>query len=296
VAWVAHTGGRRESVAVTLAALAAILPAAPHELPSWLTWSIGVLLIWLTVRTIHAQQRLLAELRVAQAELASQAAAAERRRIVREIHDVVAHSLAVTMLHLTGARHVLRRDPERAAEALAEAERLGRQSLADVRRTVGLLESDGRAQAGAAAPLPGAADIQTLVADYRRAGLDVELGVRGDPSDLTAATGLGLYRIVQEALANVAKHAPGASVRVELAIEAGVELRVRDSGRSGGTPIIRSDGGAGLGIHGMRERAILLGGTLHAGPDGDGWAVRCSLPPSALSVAPDPGPRRSEPA
>jgi signal transduction histidine kinase len=101
-----------------------------------------VLLIWLLATALATLQRLIVELRAAQADLATQAAAEERRRIAREVHDVIAHTLAVTMLHLTGARHILRRDPERASEALAEAERLGRQSLADIRRTVGLLQTE----------------------------------------------------------------------------------------------------------------------------------------------------------
>src|SRR5438445_750161 len=116
-------------------------------------------------------------------------------------------SLAVTMLHLTGARHILRRDPLRAERALAEAERLGRQSLADVRRTVGLLQdpdASGAPTRPVLAPLPTAADMRSLVDEYASAGMDVELTVEGDANDLAAGPSLAVYRIAQEALANVA--------------------------------------------------------------------------------------------
>src|ERR1700704_5640968 len=140
VLWVSYTGSRRESI-VTLGL--AVLSLAPFwdRLDVSVPWTVGVVAFWFAAQALIAQRRTLVELRAAQADLASQAAAAERQRIAGEIHDLIAHSLAVTMLHLTGARHILRRDPQRADQALAEAERLGRQSLADVRRTVGLLQS-----------------------------------------------------------------------------------------------------------------------------------------------------------
>src|SRR5436853_615896 len=113
---------------------------------------LGIGIAWAWGYAVRQQYHLIVELKAAQAGLAERAAADERQRIAREIHDVVAHSLAVTMLHLTGARLALQHDPAEAAEALAEAERLGRQSLADIRRTVGLLADGGRA--GAAPPMP----------------------------------------------------------------------------------------------------------------------------------------------
>jgi signal transduction histidine kinase len=224
--------------------------------------------------------------RAAQTDLARQAASDERRRIAREIHDVVAHSLTVTMLHLTAARYILSRDPEGAAAALADAERLGRQSLADVRRTVGLLAGEGAVNSATLAPLPGADDIPTLVADYARAGLDAHYTRSGEAFELPAA-GLALYRIAQEALANVAKHAPGAHVSVRLRTEADVLLQVSDDGvRDAVDQDSRStDAGSGLGLLGMRERALLLRGTLTAGPadNGCGWSVECRLPGAAAA-------------
>src|SRR5207237_7269040 len=126
-----------------------------------------------------------------------------RQRIAREIHDVVAHSLAVTMLHLTGARLALHRDPKEAEQALLEAERLGRESLAEIRRTVGLLAPEGT---GTAAPMPTAVDIPQLVREFEAAGLDVDFELTCDAHALARATGLGLYRVAQESLSKAVWH------------------------------------------------------------------------------------------
>ncbi|HEX3668086.1 MAG TPA: histidine kinase [Acidimicrobiia bacterium] len=219
------------------------------------------------------QMRLLEQQRVAQAGLAEQAAADERQRIAREIHDVIAHSLAVTMLHLTGARLALQRDPAEAEAALLEAERLGRESLAEIRRTVGLLAPEGT---GTAAPMPAAADIPQLVREFEAAGLDVDFELTGDPCTLPAATGLGLYRVAQESLSNVVRHAPSTHTTMSLCVaDETVSLRVRNRLASS-TRAASADGG--LGVRGMRERVTLLGGELRAGPDGDSWCVDVELP------------------
>lgn len=279
VAWVTFVGTRRESVLAFALALAGIMPRflfVDEDYNNWLVWSLAVLISWSSSYAIATQQRLLAELRAAQAEIARQSAAEERHRIAREVHDIIAHTLAVTMLHLTGARHILTRDPQRASEALAEAEKLGRQSMADIRRIVGLLGGNGNA--GVAAPLPNACDIADLVAAFANAGLDVRYTVNGDPATLSATIGLDLYRIAQEALTNVAKHAPGAHVDAALQIGAReAMLRVRDSGRRNGAPN-SAIAGAGLGLNGMRERARLLGGAFTAHKDGAGWVVECRFP------------------
>jgi signal transduction histidine kinase len=284
--WLAYTGTAAESRAALVLALVALLPPMliyKEQPADWITWLLGAGISWTTARALANQQRLLAELRAAQADLARQAAAEERRRIVREIHDVVAHSLAVTMLHLTAARHILERDPRQAAEALAEAERLGRQSLADIRRTVGLLRA--APEEGAAPPLPSATDLPELIQSFAAAGLDVRLRSDGDAGRLSAAAGLGLYRIVQEALANAAKHAPGAPVEVELTVGAATTT-VRVWNPRAGEPRAPA-GEPGLGVTGMRERAELLGGDLRAGPDGEGWCVEATIPvvaPEAVTV------------
>jgi signal transduction histidine kinase len=200
--------------------------------------------------------------------------ASERRRIAVEIHDIAAHALAVMVLHLTGARMRLQRegaDPE-LVDSLAQAERLGRQSLDDVRRTVGLLREE---TTSTAPPLPGAADIRGLVAEYRAAGLDVELETHGQAIDsVPPATGLALYRIVQESLANAVKHAPGAEVHVRVDLDSGVRVQVRNSI----TGSASTNGSNGHGLEGMRERALLLGGWLRAGPSDGTWLVECCIP------------------
>lgn len=288
VGWVAYVGTRRQSaLVVRLALIAIVLPfVLGRNVPdrgayrNLLAWSFATLVSWGSAYAIANQRRLVRELRAAQADLARQAAAEERRRIAREVHDVIAHTLAITMLHLTGARYHMTRDPQRAAEALAQAEALGRQSMADIRRTVGLLG----AVESSAPPPPGVDDIPALIAEFSRAGLEVGYHVGGDPARLPAAASLSLYRIVQEALANVAKHAPGAAVTVDLAVgEQDVRLRVRDGGSRNGAHTLANGAGAGLGIMGMRERAALLGGVLVAQPCGAGWLVECTFP-STLSA------------
>jgi signal transduction histidine kinase len=236
-------------------------------------WVLGIVAAWAGGAASAKQQRLIDELRAAEAELATRAAAEERRRIAREIHDVVAHTLAVTMLQLTGARMVLRRDPDDAELALRRAEQLGRESLAEIRRTVGLLD-DG---AGTAVPaLPAAADIPELVREFSDAGLHVELNASGDARSLNPNAGLALYRIVQESLANVSKHAVGAHACVDLRIDDDrVRLRIWNALTTAATPPADCNG---HGIAGMAERAMLLGGTLRAGPGVDGWTVDVDLP------------------
>ena len=238
-----------------------------------LPYIIGIVISWAWGFAIRAHTMLVSQLRATQAGLSERAAADERQRIAREIHDVIAHSLAVTMLHLTGARLALRRDPAEAEEALLEAERLGRESLAEIRRTVGLLAPEGT---GTSSPMPAAADIPQLVREFEAAGLDVEFELTGDPRALPAPTGLGLYRVVQESLANVVRHAPGTRTTMSLSIDDDVvSLRVRNR-LSGSRGILSRDGG--LGVRGMQERVTLLGGELRAGPDGDSWCVDVELP------------------
>jgi signal transduction histidine kinase len=209
-----------------------------------------------------------------------QAVLEERQRIAREVHDVVAHSLSVTMLHLTAARRDLEdgSDATEALEALREAERVGRQAVSDVRRTVGLLGAGGAAQP----PAPTAEDIGDLVADFQAAGMDVDLTTSGDLSQVPPSTGLGLYRVVQESLTNVARHCPAAaaSVTLDLASDPG-RLTVRNRLPEGS---VRGAGGSGL--TGMAQRVELLGATLIVGVQGTAqgtaqgreWVVQVDLP------------------
>ena len=237
--------------------------------PGWIAWMAGTTFTVLGCLLIRHELDLVARLRAAQAGLADRARAEERNRIARELHDVIAHTLIISQLHVASARLAVESDPGDAARALAEAERLGRESLAEVRRAVGLLREDGGD--GRAAPLPGAADLPGLIERFRSAGADVTLTVDGDAGTLPATTGLATYRILQEALTNAIKHAPGSPVGVHLAVErAHVGLTVDSAGSPGR--------GSGLGLLSMQERARSLGGTCEAGPGGRGWVVRADLP------------------
>jgi signal transduction histidine kinase len=238
-------------------------------------WVIGISFGWGGGYMIQSLLRTTTQLRLAQADLAERSAAEERQRIAREVHDVIAHSMSVTMLHVTAARMALERDrtPE-ALEALREAEQQGRNSLRDIRRTVGLLGPD---ESTTAPPMPSAADVPHLVADFRAAGLDVDLAMDGDVRSLPPAAGLNLYRIVQESLTNVVKHAPGATAKVELRVNrSDIRLRVHNNSGNGALHSVRTEGG--LGLKGMAGRAALLGGTFVADSDGPGWTVSLVAP------------------
>jgi signal transduction histidine kinase len=271
---------RAEVIAVTLASSAVMVSV---ELLGRYTgsfiWVLAYGMVGASTFAFQTQYCFFEQQRAVQADLVERAASDERQRIAREIHDVIAHSLAVTMLHLTGARLALRRDPAEAEEALLEAERLGRESLAEIRRTVGLLAPEG---SGTAAPMPSACDITQLVQEFETAGLDVDFELTGDPGCLPPATGLGLYRVAQESLANVVRHAPGTHTTMSLCVgDDLVSLHVRNRlARASGSP--SSDGG--LGVRGMQERVTLLGGHLRAGPQGDAWCVDVEVP-RALETA-----------
>jgi signal transduction histidine kinase len=238
--------------------------------PGWVAWAGGTGLTVLAAALLRRQFDLVEQLRAAQAGLAERSRAEERNRIAREVHDVIAHSLTVSLLHLSSARLAVDYEPEEAAQALAEAERLCRQSLDEVRNTVGLLRQDGGSH-GTEPPVPGADRLDELASRFRVGGTRVSLLVDGDIGRLPATTGAAIYRIVQESLTNTAKHAPGAPVEVRLAVEPGrAVLRVDSAGPPGH--------GQGLGLISMRERAEAVGGTCSAGPGGEGWTVRAELP------------------
>ncbi|UXA17771.1 sensor histidine kinase [Mycobacterium sp. SMC-4] len=229
---------------------------------------------WLVGYLMRVQQQLLIEQRRAQQKLSELAASDERRRIAREVHDVIAHSLSVTLLHVTGARRALREDGEidEAVEALEQAEQLGRQAMADIRRTVGLLD-DG---VNKVTPEPGVADIATLVDDFVRAGLAVTYDARGQLDRISAAAGLALYRIAQESLANIAKHAPDTCARMSLELDASAAVLTVANRLP--VPVVGRCGTAGRGMLGMRQRVELLGGRIQAGPNDDEWTVRAVVP------------------
>ena len=221
---------------------------------------------------IQNQLRLIEQERRNVETRAARAAVEERSRIAREVHDVVAHSLSITLLHITGARRALEVDADvpDAIDALTDAERIGRRAMSDIRRTVGLLDSGP----SKTVPEPALGDIDDLVSDFRRAGLDVRYAVGGEPESISAATGLQLYRVTQESLTNVVKHAPGAAADVRVDISpAEVSLTVTNN-----VVHRQPTTGSGNGLRGMRHRIEALGGRLATGPDADGWAVRARIP------------------
>lgn len=239
-------------------------------------WIVGIAFPWMIGRAALRQTQLIAELEVSRRELAEQAMLEERRRIARDVHDFVGHGLAAVMLQVTSARHVLRRDPDAAEEALQAAEQVGRRSMRELRRTVAFLRSDE--EAALAPPVPMFDAIPTLVEEARAGGLDVEFRTAGDVEQLEAGVGVALYRIAQEALANAVRHAPAARTVLEVEVRGEVaSLIVETTGPV--APVPAADGGRRrYGLVGMRERAIALGGELTAGPTAGGWRVSCRVP------------------
>jgi len=210
--------------------------------------------------------------RDAQAQIA---AAAERARIARELHDVVAHNVSVMVVQADGASYALDSDPEKARQALAAIAGTGRQALAEMRRLLGVLRS-GDGETGLA-PQPGIGQLAELLQQTRATGLAVDFTVEGVPGPLPGGVALAAYRIVQESLTNTRKHGgPSASARVTLRYcEDVLVLSIADDGRGAAA----AADGAGHGMIGMRERVALYGGTLRAGPrPGGGYQVTARLP------------------
>jgi signal transduction histidine kinase len=200
------------------------------------------------------------------------AAAAERARIAREMHDIVAHNLSVMVALADGAGFMAASNPARSIGAMAHVSKTGRHALGEMRRLLGVLRDDG---AAALAPQPGLADLDALLERVRAAGLRVTLQVSGRPIALGSGAELTVYRLVQEALTNTLKHAgPDAQATVRLSYEDdGIDVEVADDG-SGRTLV--SAGGQGL--PGMRERAAVYGGAIEAGPAATGgWRVHTRL-------------------
>jgi signal transduction histidine kinase len=206
-------------------------------------------------------------------QLKDRAQRAERLRIARELHDAVAHSIATINVQAGAAEHVIATQPDQAAQALSVIKQTSKQALAELREVLGVLRQDEGAQPRA--PAAGLAQLDMLLDSTRRAGLDVRLEIEGERLPLPTAVDLAAYRIVQEALTNVARHAGCATAELTIAYaDSTLTLTVSDEGP--GRPFTE---GTGHGIAGMRERAHALGGTLHAGPrPGGGFEVRASLP------------------
>ncbi|MCP2342880.1 sensor histidine kinase [Actinomadura rupiterrae] len=241
--------------------------------------SLGVWVLGLHMRTRRAYLRQLEERadrleheRDAEIQLARNA---ERARIAREMHDVVAHNVSVIVVQADGAAYAIETDPGRARQALETISTTGRTALAEMRRLLGVLREESAA--GAYAPQPGLAQLDDLVEQVRAAGLPVTLERTGRPAEVSEGRALAVYRIVQEALTNTLKHGgPRASATVTLHYgDDEMTVAVVDDGRGAAAP----DDGHGHGLVGMRERAAVYGGVVEAAPrDGGGFAVTARIP------------------
>ncbi|WP_431729619.1 sensor histidine kinase [Verrucosispora sp. TAA-831] len=260
-AWLAgrEDAGRRTAVFVGLALVYATVVAG--------VWALG--------RWAGSNRRRLAaaeRLRVLEAQ---RAVTDERARISRELHDIVAHSVTVMLLQAGGARRIVTTDPDRAGQALAHIEQVGRQAVEELRRMLAVI-APGDAPAPAEDRHPGPAEIDDLVIRMRDAGLPVTVTVDGRPRPVDPSVGLAAYRTVQEALTNAARYAgPQATAIVRLTWGDDLEVEVRDTGgtASGGLP------STGRGLLGLRERVAVVGGELAAGPLPDaGFRVYARLP------------------
>ena len=268
----------------------------PADFGEYAFLAVGCVAVWLTAYTLRLRkvQTAVAAERAAAAErerdqLARLAAADERAAIARELHDVVAHSLAVMTVQADGASYMIDLDVEQARKAMVTVGDTGRDALADMRRIVAVLrgtQPSGADAAGTAAPdstdrqRAGIAQLATLVERTRGTGLTVELRVDGDPSKLSAAEELTIFRLAQEGLTNTLRHAgPGATATVILRIMAQTaELTVTDDGRGTPGPATAVPSG-GNGLIGMRERVAVHGGELTVGARLDGgWQVSAVLP------------------
>ena len=239
-------------------------------------------MFWLAGRAVRSRSRLTAELHEAAVRLHEQreaeaeaAVADERRRIAREMHDVVAHSVSTMVIQAGGARRILERDPARAVEAAELIERTGRDALKEMRHLLGVLHAGE--DVAELAPQPSLQGLEGLAERARAAGLPVTLRVEGERRELPSGVDLAAYRVVQEALTNALKHGGGpAEVLVRFG-EDDLRLEIADAGRApGGAPRL---GGSGQGLVGMRERVRVFGGELRTGPrPGGGYEVVARLP------------------
>jgi signal transduction histidine kinase len=247
--------------------LAALLIGDPLDIGSIIAAMALVVLAW-SIGSQVRQRRLRSEDRI-QRRLAE-----DRIEIARELHDVVAHGMSVMVVQAGAARTVLRADPDAAESAIKTVEDTGRDSLAEMRRILGVLRGSSD-EGGELAPQPGMGDLPDLIEASRSAGVSAALSIDGDPRPVGSAVGLSAFRITQEALTNVRRHAgPDANAEVHLRyLPDRVEVEVSDDGLgpNGQVP--------GHGLVGMRERAESLGGELTAGPSPEGgFVVRAVLP------------------
>jgi signal transduction histidine kinase len=273
----AHAPERRATagLAAGVAGLwATVVATGDVDLQSFLfAGGLVALAPWLAGRTTRARALRLAAVEREREQRALTAVSEERRRIARELHDVVAHGVVLMVLQAQGARRILDRDPERARAALDAIEDTGQTALAEIRASLGMLRDED--DAAELQPQPTLSDLDDLVAEMREAGLGVDLTVAGSPRELAVGVDRAAYRVIQEALTNTIRHAGPVPTRVTVSYEpADLLLEIADDG-----PGVPAAGDGGNGIVGMRERVRLHGGELDARPGGDGgFVVRARIP------------------
>ena len=254
-------------------------PASAGAWTSTLAGDLALVFVPFLVGLALRQQRLRAEaleqlavqLEREREERARTAVAEERTRIARELHDEVAHAMSVIAVQADAAEGALGRDPALVERPLVAIRETAREALADMRRVLGALRSGDPAEL---APEPGLARAAALLDQARAAGLEVELRIEGEPAPLPPSLDLAAYRVLQEGLTNVRKHAAARRVEVVLRYERdAVAVEVSDDGDGSG-----AGGGTGRGLAGIRERVALLGGEFVAGPRAEGFALRVTLP------------------
>ena len=263
-------------VGVDVALVVLVLDGVTSDTP-WGDTAFGVVVffaVWYAGRRLRVRSERDSRLRRERQEEAERIVAEERARIARELHDVVAHRVSLMTVQAGAAKTVAESDPAAAVRAMAAVEDAGRQALDELRHLLGVLRP--AIPDGGTEPQPGLADLDRLVEDARRAGLEVQLRRDGSLTGLPARVELSAYRIVQESLTNVVKHAgDGARTDVRLANDgAALVVEVTDDGR--GTTVLP---GSGHGVVGMRERAHLLGGSLDVGPRAEGGFRVCARLP-----------------
>ena len=273
-------GAARWAISLPTGIVVALIPV----IVGWIAGShtpaaaaIGIAFAWVAGTAIQAQVRASAEVIKLRSAAAEHQIAEERQQLAREFHDLVAHTLSVTMLHMAAVRIALDDgDPPEALESLDQAQRAGREAMREMRQTVRLLS--GSQSAIQPLPLPHVRDLPDLVDEYVSAGLNVTLDADGDLAAISGDVGLAAYRIAQESLANVAKHAPGSAARVQVRVSA-TELRLTVTNEivSASGPVVAA-GGVGHGVAGMTQRAALVGGTFTAGRFGSQWRAEAVLP------------------
>ncbi|MEU4684071.1 sensor histidine kinase [Streptomyces xinghaiensis] len=282
-----YAGATRRNRLAVAAALAALVADGLLDSVPWGDIGFGVLVMagaWYIGRRLRLRAERAVQLRYEQAAEARRIVTEERGHIARELHDVVAHRVSMMTVQAGAARMVAAHDPEEAREAMAAVEEAGRQALDELRHLLGVLRPE--ADRDRLGPQPRLDDLPRLVEQVREAGLDVSVVPAGGGAGaaLPARVELSAYRIVQEALTNVLKHSgPRTRAEVRLRRDGGdLTIDVVDDGRGAAVPSVSAGahgGVAGHGIVGMRERALLLGGSLDAGPrPGGGFRLTARLP------------------